>query len=715
MSLRSPLAALRNLCLESAHSFPQPCPRARHRDPLPQKPHSSYGHPQGIYALWAASRKSSRAGEAIGPGAHRPFSVRTLSFAFDLIRLCVADLLLVLWSLHPWRSVLLIILELVRGVFPAFRGYSQALLINELQALITSNNFTWTCITRHIAVEFSRLALEAIIDAVATENENVVYGSAKYALEYRQMEKRLKLDLPTLADPEIRDLFRESDLFVRSFGGMSSFGLFSTFDFMRILTSISELISHALVLSSLTFNRPHLTAFCFSVLTSLLPLILRSARAHGSYVDEAADPQGTRAIHKQEKMRHLAQSESYRQELIFFGLGPWILQGWAKARRIVLGLERQQTEGNLSLRSLVSINLSSLTSFVQNVPLVLLYQSPSASLGLFTLYQTSVQAIIFTTANLIHSIRMAYQGVFLMGAFCAAMEIQPVLQPRGRDAPIKSSGKGMRLDVKNLTYTYPGCESPVLRNVSLTVEAGETVAIVGFNGSGKSTLAKILLRMYDFDSGDILVNGVNIKQYAPEDYHSRCTAVFQDFAKYSGSAQENIGVGCIDKMRCAHTLDMAMRLAGAKETVCSLPKGLQTKLDIAGQDSGSFDSGHFIQGNGPAYGCHGLSGGEWQRIAISRAFMRADRPEVELLVFDEPTSSLDAHAQKRIFDSIEKICRSASSERKKSVIFITHRLSTARRADKIAMMESGTICEFGTHQELLSRDGQYAALYRASI
>ncbi|EPT02731.1 hypothetical protein FOMPIDRAFT_128800 [Fomitopsis schrenkii] len=669
MSLRSSLAALRNLCTESAR-----------------------------------------------PGAHRPFCARSLSLAFDVIRLCVADLLVLLWTLHPWRSLLLLILELVRGVFPAFRGYSQALLINELQALITSNNFTWTCITRHIAVEFSRLALEALIDAIATENENVVYGSAKYALEYRQMEKRLKLDLPTLADPQIRDLFRESDLFVRSFGGMSSFGLFSTFDFMRILTSISELISHALVLSSLTFNRPHLTAFCFSVLTSLLPLILRTARSHGSYMDEAADPQGTRAILRQEKMRHLAQSEAYRQELIFFGLGPWILQGWAKARRTVLGLERRQLETDLSLRGLISINFSSLATFIQNVPLVLLYRSPSASLGLFTLYQTSVQAIMFTTANLIHSTRMAYQGIFLMGAFCAAMEVEPILQPRDRDVPFEVSGKGMKLDVKNLTYTYPGCEGPVLRDVNLTIGAGETVAIVGFNGSGKSTLAKILLRIYDFDSGEILVNGVDIRRYSPEDYHSRCTAVFQDFARYNGSAQENIGVGYVDKMRCPYTLDTAMRLAGAKETVCALPLGLKTKLDIAGQDGRSFEGDQLVQSPGPAYGCQGLSGGEWQRIAISRAFMRADRPEVELLVFDEPTSSLDAHAQKRIFDSIERIARPAgSSARKKSVLFITHRLSTARRADKIAMMENGTICEFGTHQELLNRDGKYAALYRASI
>ena len=336
---------------------------------------------------------------------------------------------------------------------------------------------------------------------------------------------------------------------------------------------------------------------------------------------------------------------------------------------------------------------------------MLLYRSPSASLGLFTLYQTSVQAIMFTTANLIHSTRMAYQGIFLMGAFCAAMEVEPLLQPKGRDVPFEVSGKGLKLDVKwvssdiiralrradqldrNLTYTYPGCETPVLRNVNLTVGAGETVAVVGFNGSGtwarahegvadptadyfssgKSTLAKILLRIYDFDGGEIQVNGVDIRRYSPEDFHSRCTAVFQDFARYNSSAQENIGVGYIDKMRCPYTLDTAMHLAGAKETVCSLPLGLKTKLDIAGQDDGSFQSGQLIQSPGPAYGCHGLSGGEvdhflfssppataddssrtirtqWQRIAISRAFMRADRPEVELLVFDEPVGSLDTFA-----------------------------------------------------------------------
>ena len=122
------------------------------------------------------------------------------------------------------------------------------------------------------------------------------------------------------------------------------------------------------------------------------------------------------------------------------------------------------------------------------------------------------------------------------------------------------------------------------------------------------------------------MNGTDIRRYSPDDFHSRCTAVFQDFARYNSSAQENIGVGYIDKMRCPYTLDTAMHLAGAKETVCSLPMGLKTKLDIVGQDGGSFEGDQLIQSPGPAYGCHGLSGGEVDHFLFSFSPATTDDP-----------------------------------------------------------------------------------------
>ncbi|TFY77849.1 hypothetical protein EWM64_g6162 [Hericium alpestre] len=149
---------------------------------------------------------------------------------------------------------------------------------------------------------------------------------------------------------------------------------------------------------------------------------------------------------------------------------------------------------------------------------------------------------------------------------------------------------------------------------------------------------------------------------------------------------------------------------------------INTRLDAAGFDATAHAPCGVPAGNGremkperPAWLPHGLSGGEWQRIALARAFMRANRPEVDLLLFDEPTSSLDPHAQNKIFETIDAISRSPSGEKMKTVVFVTHRLATARRADKIAMMEHGSITEFGTHDELLKLSGAYAALYQASI
>jgi len=177
-------------------------------------------------------------------------------------------------------------------------------------------------------------------------------------------------------------------------------------------------------------------------------------------------------------------------------------------------------------------------------------------------------------------------------------------------------------------------------------------------------------------------------------------------------------VGYVEEMESPSTIKRAARLARATHIIDSMPDGLETKLDASGfYSSPCFAPGTFngFTGERPSYPYHGLSGGEWQRIAISRAFMRAKRPEVDLLVFDEPTSALDAHAQNDIFDTIDAVSRLPSGERVKTVIWITHRLTTARRADKIAMLEDGVITEFGTHAELLAANGSYTALYKAYI
>ncbi|OBZ76416.1 Lipid A export ATP-binding/permease protein MsbA [Grifola frondosa] len=643
-------------------------------------------------------------------------TLANVTLAYKISNLCASDLFSLLWKTHPLRTVLMVVVDIVRGIFPAFRGYSQALIINELQSMLSSGEYTTPRLVRHILIEVFRMGVESILDAFATSNETIVHGSARYLIEYKQMEQRVRLDVPTLADPVVRDLLHESDLFVRSFNGMSAFGFLSPFDFMRILTLISELISHIWLLSSLTFGGTSVSVLAFSLISSFIPLGYRWLGGGPKYFEDFSNIQEVRTAAKQERMRNLAHSDPYRPEIILFGLGPWILHSWARARKAMLGLEQKQPidDWDFVSKILSGFNVSGLFSTLQHIPLVLILQSSSNSLGAFTLYRSSVQCLFLTAGNLLHTIRMVFQSIFMMGAFFAAMELEPRLQPKP-DIVVKyrSSPGGMKIEMRNLDYTYPGSPVPSLRDVNLIIEAGETLAIVGHNGSGKSTLANVLLRIFDFDSGEFLVNGTDIRKIRPSDYHAHITAVFQGFSKFNTSVKGNVGIGYIQDMHTPGAIEAAMHLAGAADLVHALPRGVKTKLDVTGCDRAGYSP--------TSAGCsnyvppHGLSGGEWQRIAISRAFMRADRPEVGLVLLDEPTSSLDAHAQNRVFETIEKISRTPDGNRTKTIIFVTHRLSTARKADKIAMMENGTIAEFGTHHELLKRNGLYAALYRASI
>ncbi|KAI0638269.1 P-loop containing nucleoside triphosphate hydrolase protein [Trametes polyzona] len=674
-------------------------------------------HSNDSYARWLESRKEpQRPSELLPPGGHRPITTRNIALAYELVERCALDILHQLWQLHPYRVSLMVGLDLVRGAFPALRGYSHAVIVDQMQKSMLSGNFVVSQLLRHAVIELMRMTCETTLDSLAASNEQIVHASARFLVEHAQLEYRIRPDVPTLSDPVVRDLLQEADIFVRSFSGFSSFGLFSPLDLTRIITLVSELLTHLWILSTLTFGSTPTSVILLSVALSVIPSLLSwSGKAHQSW-DIHSSQQEARLAAKQEAMRHLAHNESYRPEIMLFGLGPWILRSWARARKALLTLESRYAGGcerGLPSRLLSQLQLSGAFSAFEHLPVLLVLNSSATSLGAFTLYRNTLRSLFLSAGTLLQTLRMAFQGVFLMGAFSAATKLQPRLEPDpDRAVPYPSSeGKGVAIEVKNVSFTYPGSKLPSLRGVTLSISAGETVAIVGCNGSGKTTLAKVLLRILDFDEGgELRVNGADVRTLRPQEYHARATAVLQGFSKFSTSVKGNVGVGYVPDMHDAGAVGAALDLAGAGDLVRSLPEGVKTTLD----GDVSYHVG--CEGFGASSRKpHGLSGGEWQRIAISRAFMRAKRPEVELLVFDEPTSSLDAHAQKQFFDTVERISRDADGNRTKTVVFITHRLSTARRADKIAMMDNGTITEFGSHEQLLARNGRYAALYRASV
>lgn len=248
------------------------------------------------------------------------------------------------------------------------------------------------------------------------------------------------------------------------------------------------------------------------------------------------------------------------------------------------------------------------------------------------------------------------------------------------DEPI---GRPPRIELRDVTFRYPGGSKDSLQNVTLTIDPGESIAVVGPNGAGKTTLVKLLTGLYHPTSGRILFDGEDIATLSMAELRAKVGVIFQDFVRFHFTVAENIGVGWIPAMGDREEIERAAAAGGIDEVIEKLPEG-------------------YAQGLGRWFGGEELSVGQWQRLALARAFMRRS----PILVLDEPTASLDAEAEEEIFSRF----RSLAAER--TAILITHRFSTVRMADRIVVFEGGHLTENGSHAELLERDGRYAKMFR---
>jgi ATP-binding cassette subfamily B protein len=239
------------------------------------------------------------------------------------------------------------------------------------------------------------------------------------------------------------------------------------------------------------------------------------------------------------------------------------------------------------------------------------------------------------------------------------------------------------IDFDNVTFSYPGGTEPALAGLSLHIRSGELIALVGENGAGKSTLVKLLLRFYDTDQGSIRLGGVDLRDLDPELLRSRIGVLFQDYASYELTVRENVVMGRPDGKPDDSRVVEALRDARSEWLLRKMPNGLDSKV------------GRLFEGG------HDLSGGEWQRLALARIMYR----DADIWILDEPTSSLDPEAEAAIFAELKENLKGRIG------VVISHRFSTVRIADRIAVVADGRITELGTHQELLLADGRYAQLF----
>jgi ATP-binding cassette subfamily B protein len=263
---------------------------------------------------------------------------------------------------------------------------------------------------------------------------------------------------------------------------------------------------------------------------------------------------------------------------------------------------------------------------------------------------------------------------------------------RRRDATTAiPSGLRTGIDLVGLSFRYPRTEPFVLRDVDLHFPAGSTIALVGVNGAGKTTLVKLLTAMYNPTDGRILIDGIDLADFDPDEWRRHVAAGFQDFVRFELVAQHSVGVGDLARADDVAAVETALTRAGASSLIDQLSAGLRTPLGRSLSDGEE------------------ISGGQWQQLALGRAMMR-DAPL--LVVLDEPTANLDAATEHALFERYAEAARRAGRANGAVTILVSHRFSTVQMADVIVVIHDNGIAEVGSHAQLLDLDGIYADLYR---
>jgi len=308
-------------------------------------------------------------------------------------------------------------------------------------------------------------------------------------------------------------------------------------------------------------------------------------------------------------------------------------------------------------------------------------------MGAVTLGGVSLFVAVFkdaqnTVSSSLHTVGDTYEDHLYLTALFEFLDHVPAAAVSGDATAGPDPADGIRFE--NVSFAYPGADRPVLRDVTLHLPRGHKLALVGENGAGKTTLIKLLTRLYRPTGGRITLDGLDLNAWGEDALRRRVGVIFQDFVQYQFIVGENIGVGDVrafdDEPRWREAAERGM----ADVFIDALPKQYQTQLGKW------FDDGHE------------LSLGQWQKVALARAFMRRD---ADILVLDEPTASMDAAAEAQIFERF----RALTDDR--IAVVISHRFSTVRMADTIAVLADGAIVEQGTHNELIARGGRYAELF----
>jgi ATP-binding cassette, subfamily B, bacterial len=388
--------------------------------------------------------------------------------------------------------------------------------------------------------------------------------------------------------------------------------------------------------------------------------------------------------------RELLSSVQAAKELRLFGVGSHLRRRMYNERRTANAEYRSMDVRELLTQSALGL-LSAGIAGAGLVWVIFAAADGRVTVGDVALFIQAVAGVQAALVNLVREITMAHHELLMFDHYLKVRDSGPELPVAAAARPVPALRRG--IEFRDVWFRYAPEHPWVLRGAKLSIPHGSSVALIGRNGSGKSTLVKLLCRMYDPQHGQILWDGVDLRDMDPAELRSRIGAAFQDYMTYDLSAAENIGLGDLDQLDDTVAVEKAARRAGVHEKLAGLPRGyetLLTRIFFDGDTTSPDDAGV------------PLSGGQWQRLALARAYLRGQR---DLLILDEPSSGLDAEAEYEIHSGLRTARRGRTS------LLISHRLGAVRDADVLVVLDEGRAVESGTHSELLETGGVYAQLF----